>query len=386
MYDSQCSYHLPEFNAMKHYTREDIANIKEELNNDDDEEKDDGTEFLIPLFPFILNKYVNSFERTELCQIGMHYLYHTHRKIKKKWYQSNFFTALRIIIYIIIIICTWGTATPAVMGVEALIEMLIQILIYLVIKILIKIICKIFDVDPKIEMAINAVVDTIFTMMANGPIQGAVYGLVKGIANSALNGQKIDAMSLVDSTLGGMAAGGISAMFAEAGVVAGTASQMASTAGAVAMQTAIETTTAVAQGLYWTAMACTVAKMAVDSNLYQAIDDKNWIAIGMITASYVQPLTSTQSAINNLQPTNIDTASMIGNSAMDAYSSYVAKDLEQKNENLSELYKNLQAMRRKTEKLFQATYQYRNINADLNKEVMKSVMNSDFQLIQPLRV
>jgi len=72
--------------------------------------------------------------------------------------------------------------------------------------------------------------------------------------------------------------------------------------------------------------------------------------------------------------------------SMNAYSSYVAKDLEQKNENLSELYKNLQAMRRKTEKLFQATYQYRNINADLNKEVMKSVMNSDFQLIQPLRV
>ena len=73
---------------------------------------EDNGGFLIPLHMGIFNS-MSMPKRTQLGQECVYMVFNCYTKVKQKWWQTSAFKWLLAIILIIVIICTWGAATPA---------------------------------------------------------------------------------------------------------------------------------------------------------------------------------------------------------------------------------------------------------------------------------
>lgn len=69
--------------------------------------------FIIPLNQQII-RATPIVELTNLSYQCMHMVLNCYQVVKQKWYQSSWFKVLLVIVAIIVIVVTWGTATPAV--------------------------------------------------------------------------------------------------------------------------------------------------------------------------------------------------------------------------------------------------------------------------------
>lgn len=153
---------VPIFSNTKGLTPQEIERLKHK-NPEEGEEEDnsDPNECLLPVLPFILNSRIGGIIGNDIIAISMRSVHNTYKKIKKKWYQSSWFTIARILVYIVYIvvvtIVSWGSGTAAAVKSVMSIEALIQLLLVLAIKIAFKILCKICH----IEGATKAILDTI---------------------------------------------------------------------------------------------------------------------------------------------------------------------------------------------------------------------------------
>ena len=85
----------------------------ETLAKDSREDPDEHEGFIVPLHMGIFNTMPLT-NRTQLAQECIYMVFNCYVKTKKKWYQSSAFKWILAIISIIIIVFTWGAATPAV--------------------------------------------------------------------------------------------------------------------------------------------------------------------------------------------------------------------------------------------------------------------------------
>ena len=164
-----------------------------------DEDGDtDSSEFLIPLYPAIVRQ-LGVFKASSLISISLRVVWQAKKRIKKKWYATTGFTVVRIIAAIVVIICTWGAATPFVIAanaaINAIINILIQMLISLAIKLAVKYICKIFHIEGKALIVAN-VISTVLQTAVNQGLGadlsgGAMFsvGMGQGLADMVLNKQ-----------------------------------------------------------------------------------------------------------------------------------------------------------------------------------------------------
>lgn len=78
---------------------------------DEDEEEEEG--FILPLnYEIIRNTPM--VELTDLAYQINHLVFNCYKIVKQKWYQSGLFKIILIIVAIVVIVVTWGSATPAV--------------------------------------------------------------------------------------------------------------------------------------------------------------------------------------------------------------------------------------------------------------------------------
>ena len=162
----------PEFSNLKSFNKiKDLKAYKESIENSEDND-DDSHEFIIPIFPIIVRKYMGAIKGGELLSIGMRLVFHAYAKIKKKWYQTTWFTVLRMIIYAVIIVvsCIYGgPAGGATAGkVVSLIELILELVIYIVLKIVLKIICKVCHVSDSTYVILDTLLDCIFIYSVAG--------------------------------------------------------------------------------------------------------------------------------------------------------------------------------------------------------------------------
>jgi hypothetical protein len=78
-----------------------------------DPEGDYGTGFLIPL-DYEIYISLSARERLQLAQEGLHIVFNCYKVVKEKWYQTGIFKVVLIIISIVVIVITWGAASPYV--------------------------------------------------------------------------------------------------------------------------------------------------------------------------------------------------------------------------------------------------------------------------------
>lgn len=153
---------LPTFANTKGLTPKEIERLRhKEPDEGEEDDNSDPNECLLPVLPFILNSRIGGIIGNDIIAMSMRSVHNTYKKIKKKWYQSSWFTIVRIVVYIVYIvvvsIVTWGSGTAAAVKSVISIEALIQLLLVLAIKIAFKILCKICH----IEGATKAILDTI---------------------------------------------------------------------------------------------------------------------------------------------------------------------------------------------------------------------------------
>lgn len=156
---------VPTFSNTKGLTPKEIEQLRhKEPEEGEEDDNSDPNECLLPVLPFILNNKIGGIIGNDIIAISMRSVHNTYKKIKKKWYQSKWFTIVRIIIYIIYIVivtyCTYGAGTASAIKSVISIEALIQLLLVLAIKIAFKIICKVCH----IEGATKAILETIIDM------------------------------------------------------------------------------------------------------------------------------------------------------------------------------------------------------------------------------
>lgn len=87
----------------------------ETLARDCRTEPDKNEGFIIPLHMGIFNT-MSMVKRTQLAQECIYLVFNCYVKNKQKWYQSGVFKILLAIIGIVIIVLSWGTATPGVIA------------------------------------------------------------------------------------------------------------------------------------------------------------------------------------------------------------------------------------------------------------------------------
>jgi len=75
----------------------------------------DNEGFLIPLHMGLFATMPLT-KRTQLAQECMYMVFNTYVKTKQKWYQTGWFKVILAIIAIVLIVASWGSATPAVQG------------------------------------------------------------------------------------------------------------------------------------------------------------------------------------------------------------------------------------------------------------------------------
>ena len=189
---------LPTFSNMKPRTRKEVQEIVENRKSLDEDGDTDSSEFLIPLYPAIVRQ-LGVFKASSLISISLRVVWQAKKRIKKKWYATTGFTVVRIIAAIVVIICTWGAATPFVIAanaaINAIINILIQMLISLAIKLAVKYICKIFHIEGKALIVAN-VISTVLQTAVNQGLGadlsgGAMFsvGMGQGLADMVLNKQ-----------------------------------------------------------------------------------------------------------------------------------------------------------------------------------------------------
>lgn len=169
------SYSLPEFHNLHKYTAKDYTAIEK------GEMEAQNSKVLIPLIPFIVREKFGAVRGNDLLALGLAYVMHVYKKTKKKWYATKWFSVVRIIASIAIIIGTWGYGTPAVFSINAFIQagiqVLITVLIMLAVKIAMKILVKVFKIKCLLVDVFMAVYDFVCT----------VYSPLYAIGNTAVN-------------------------------------------------------------------------------------------------------------------------------------------------------------------------------------------------------
>lgn len=238
---------LPTIKNLTKRTRKEINSLKEALENSE-EQSDDTHEFIIPVLPTICDKYMALARRNELATISLRAVHHTYKRIKKKWYQSKWFTIVRFIIYAVIIVLVAIYAPYALVGVLKgifTVEALLELLIYIALKIIIKIICNVFNVSKRYENSLNMIVDMIFS---------CVNPVIAGVGNfiwTAVTTGEITADMAVN-LVGSIAVGSVSALGnGELALMSKYTANM--TAGAIAV--------------------------ATNPSTYQAIQDRDWCGV-----------------------------------------------------------------------------------------------------------
>ena len=141
---------VPSFSNLKPYTAKDIAKLKT------DEIDEETSECLVPVLPVIIKTRIGNIIGGDILSIAMRSVHNTYVKIKKKWYQTKWFSIIRYIVSAVIIVCSFGTATPLVV----LANIAINILILLAIKLAIKVLCKIFHLKA-LEQILSLAVDLV---------------------------------------------------------------------------------------------------------------------------------------------------------------------------------------------------------------------------------
>ena len=103
---------VPTFSNTKGLTPKEIEKLKhKDPEEGEEDDNSDPNECLLPVLPFILNNKIGGIIGNDIIAISMRSVHNTYKKIKKKWYQSSWFTVVRIVIYIIyIVIVTIGTS------------------------------------------------------------------------------------------------------------------------------------------------------------------------------------------------------------------------------------------------------------------------------------
>lgn len=238
---------LPEIKNLTKRTRKEIKSLQEALENSE-EQSDDTHEFIIPVLPAICDKYMSLARRNELAIISLRAVYHTFKKVKKKWYQTKWFTFVRFIIYAVIIVLTAIYAPYALAGVLKgifTVEALLALVLYIALKVLIRVICNVFNVSKRYENSLNMIVDIIFSCVS--PV---VAGIGNFIWTAATTGQITPDMAV--NLLGSVAMGSVSALGGgEAAILS----------------------------KYTANMAAGALSVATNPSTYQAIQDRDWCGV-----------------------------------------------------------------------------------------------------------
>lgn len=239
------TYGLPEFH---NYSRN---KPKEYSAKEESEMQSETSKVLIPLIPWIIREKFGAIRGGDLLALGMAYVMHVYKKTKKKWYATKWFTIIRIVVSVCIIIASCGTATGEVLAINAVInasiQVLITVLIMLAVKIALKILVKVLHIQSTFIDGFFAVYDFI----------GSLYSPVYALGNTAVNlvtevitTGKISANTLIDSLCS----------------VAGTQLMMMGPLGAIA-------------GVAY--------KLGSNPSFYAAIDTKNYAGAAIMAASVV---------------------------------------------------------------------------------------------------
>lgn len=238
---------LPEIKNLTKRTRKEIKSLQEALENSE-EQSDDTHEFIIPVLPAICDKYMSLARRNELAIISLRAVYHTFKKVKKKWYQTKWFTFVRFIIYAVIIVLTAIYAPYALAGVLKgifTVETLLALVLYIALKVLIRVICNVFNVSKRYENSLNMIVDIIFSCVS--PV---VAGIGNFIWTAATTGQITPDMAV--NLLGSVAVGSVSALGSGESAIL---------------------------SKYTASMAAGALSVATNPSTYQAIQDRDWCGV-----------------------------------------------------------------------------------------------------------
>lgn len=238
---------LPEIKNLTKRTRKEIKSLQEALENSE-EQSDDTHEFIIPVIPAICDKYMSLARRNELAIISLRAVYHTFKKVKKKWYQTKWFTFVRFIIYAVIIVLTAIYAPYALAGVLKgifTVETLLALVLYIALKVLIRVICNVFNVSKRYENSLNMIVDIIFSCVS--PV---VAGIGNFIWTAATTGQITPDMAV--NLLGSVAVGSVSALGSGESAIL---------------------------SKYTANMAAGALSVATNPSTYQAIQDRDWCGV-----------------------------------------------------------------------------------------------------------
>lgn len=238
---------LPEIKNLTKRTRKEIKSLQEALENSE-EQSDDTHEFIIPVLPTICDKYMSLARRNELAIISLRVVYHTFKKIKKKWYQTKWFTFVRFVIYAVIIVVTAIYAPYSLAGVLKSIftvEALLVLALYIALKVIIRVICNVFNVSKRYENALNMIVDIIFSCVS--PV---VAGIGNFIWTAATTGQITPDMAV--NLLGSVAVGSVSTLGNGKSAI---------------------------MSKYTASMAAGALSVATNPSTYQAIQDRDWCGV-----------------------------------------------------------------------------------------------------------
>lgn len=183
---------------------------------------DDKGNFYIPINMAVLRR-LGPFKGADVFKASIRVVFNSSTKIRKKWYATTWFTVVRVIASIVIIICTWGAGTPLVVcanvAAQIAINIAIQILITIAIRLAVKYICKIFNIPAEYAGVISMAVNMAVSMYTGGLSTGADGASIAGmagptaigmaigntIADSAVDGKRITLNSIADN-LGAAAA------------------------------------------------------------------------------------------------------------------------------------------------------------------------------------
>ncbi len=189
------SFPVPTFSNLRRFTKKELLAIEKK------EFEQETSECLIPILPLIIQEKIGNIIGGDILTLGFRTVHNTYIKIKKKWYQSTWFTVIRLIIYVIIIIYSCGTQLGTVLAIESAIQAII-LLALLVIKIAWKVICKVFNVDDKTASIVDTAINVI------GSCISPAYRVLGPIVDLAFSG-KITLESITNC-IGGIAMNNLS--------------------------------------------------------------------------------------------------------------------------------------------------------------------------------
>lgn len=225
------------------------------FNINDEWDNDEGR-FLIPIQNQILRKmgYVRG---TVLLQYSMLVIFQVYKAVKKKWYQSTWFLVVRIIITVVILYFTGGNPIVGWMAftANAALNLVIWILIMLSIQISMKVACKIFNVPEYIANIVNTVATIVMSFY--NPVMASMNQMATSSMNMVTAIRTGNNEMFIDSVLGFM--GSVSALGAPTYISTG-------------LQIANQT--------------------VFNSGLYNAIDNKDWVSLGLIVYNTIGTVSS----------------------------------------------------------------------------------------------